>query len=248
MTRIPQDIRLVLAGLAFCATCHAAMIRLGPDYTCPTKVNLILDNCPDNTINANQLLRLVVRQAVSAVMVEPTIRRVTEIIQKDTAETSSRLQEHLYETELALEELHRREGKLITVNEQTVGNTPISSREVVDVSNKQIALAFEASNTRREIGAQAFISDEDRIQTNVLDVDTYLDEASPEQTIEFIENIVESVAVGPKHIAVNYKFRIPSEEYPEGRLADMVPRHEGGQTDESPEQPENLNPQNNNSA
>ena len=95
MKRIPQDLRLVLAGLTYCANCHAAMIRLGPNYTCPARVNLTPDSCPDNTINADRLLRLVVSQAVSAVMIGPTIRKVTETIQKDAAETSSRLQEHL---------------------------------------------------------------------------------------------------------------------------------------------------------
>ena len=242
MTRIPQDIRLALAGLAYCANCHAAMIRLGPDYTCPTRVNLKPGSCPDNTINADRLLKLVVSQAVSAVMIGPAIRKVTATIQKEAAETSSRLQEHLDETEFALEELDRREDDLLTPTEQTGMDTPISLKEMVDTSNKRIALAFEAGNTRREVDAQAFISDEDRIQANALDVDTYLDEASPEQTIEFIENIVESAGISPRHISINYKFPIPSEEHPKGRLTDVVPRPEGGQTGEAPDQPGNPNP------
>ena len=224
LTRIPQDLRLVLAGLAYCTNCHAVMVRLGPDYTCPTRVNLTPGSCPDNTINADRLLKLAVSQAVSAVMIGPTISKVTETIQKDTTETSRRLQEHLAETELAMEELDRHEDDLFTRNEQPNGDTIISLKEMIDISSKRIALAFEAGTTRREIDAQAFISDEDRIRTNALDVDTYLDEANPRQTIEFIENIVESVGVGPKHISINYKFPIPSEEHPEGRLTDVVPR------------------------
>ena len=233
LTRIPQDIRLLLAGLAYCTNCHAAMIRLGPDYTCPTRVNPTPDSCPDNSIQADRLLRLAVGQAISAVMTVPTIRSVTENIQKDAAEKTSRLREHLDETELALEELDRRGHDLLTPNDHPGGETPISLRETVDISDKQVALTFEAGNTRREIDAQAFISDEDRIRTNALDVDTYLDEASPEDTIEFIDNIVESVGVGPSHIAINYKFAIPSEEHPEGRVTDMAPRTEGNQADNS---------------
>ena len=164
LTRIPQELRLVLAGLTYCANCHAAMIRLGPNYTCPARVNLTPDSCPDNTINADRLLRLVVSQAVGAVMIGPTIRKVTETIQKDAAETSSRLQEHLDETEFALEELDRLGDDLLTPKDQTDGDTTISLKEMVDISNKQIALAFEAGTTRREIDAQAFISDEDRIR------------------------------------------------------------------------------------
>ena len=248
MTRNPQDIRLALAGLAYCANCHAAMIRLGPDYICPTRINLTPDGCPDNTINANRLLRLAVSQAVRAVMTGLTIRKITETIRRESEETSSRLQEHLNETELALEELGQREDDLFTRNYQTGGETPLPLKEMVDISDKQIALIFEVGNTRKEIDAQAFISDEDRIQGNALDVDTYLDDASPEQTIEFIENIVESVRVDPRHIAINYKFPIPSEEHPKGRLTDVVPRPEGDQTGEPPGQPRNPNPQKNNSA
>ena len=221
LTRIPQDLRLVLAGLAYCTNCHAVMVRLGPDYTCPTRVNLTPGSCPDNTINADRFLKLVVSQAVSAVMIGPTIRKVTETIQKDATDTSRRLQEHLAETELAMEELDRHEDDLFTRNERPSGDPTIS---LIDISSKQIALAFEADTTGREINAQAFISDEDRIRANALDVDTYLDEANPRQTIEFIENIVESVGVGPKNISINYKFPIPSEEHPEGRLTDVVPR------------------------
>ena len=235
MTRIPQDIRLVLAGLTYCANCHAAMIRLGPDYTCPSIVNLTPDSCPDNTIDANRLLRLVVSQAVSAVMTGPTIRRVVETIQKDAEETSSRLQEHLDETELTFEELVRRAADLRKTEEQAYDDTTVSLEEVVDVFNKQMALVFEAGTTRREIDAQAFISDENRIRANALEVNTYLDNASPGHTIEFIENIVESVGVSPAHIALNYKFPIPSQEHPDGRLTDMVPRPQRDQTAEPPD-------------
>ena len=231
LTKIPQDIRLALAGLAYCANCHATMVRLGPDYTCPTRVNLTLDSCPDSTINADRLLRLVVSQAVSAVMIGPAIRKVTETIQKDAAETSARLREHLDETELAMEELDKLGEDLFTVDKET-GKVSAPLKESLDITNKTIALAFEAGNTRREIDAQGFVSDEDRIRANALDVDTYLDETTPENTIEFIDNIVESVGVGPRHIAINYKFPIPSEEHPEGRTTDVIPRPEGDQADE----------------
>ena len=150
LTRIPQELRLVLAGLTYCANCHSAMVRLGPDYTCHARVNLTPDSCPDNTINADRLLRLVVSQVVGAVMIGPTIRKVTETIQKDAAEMSSRLQEHLEETELALEELDRLGDDLLTPKDQTDGDTTISLKEMVDISNKQIALAFEAGTTRRQ--------------------------------------------------------------------------------------------------
>ena len=235
MTQVHRDIRLALAGLTYCANCHAAMVRMGPGFMCPTRVNPTLDSCPDNTINADRLLRLVVRQAVSAVMIGPTIRKVTDIIQKDAAETSSRLQEHLDETELALEKLDRRQGSLLTPNQETDGNTTIFMQEMVDTAYKRIALEFETGNTRREIEAQSFISDENRIQTNALDEDTYLDQDSPELTIEFIDNIVESAGVGPKYIAVNYKFPIPSEEHPEGRLTDVILRRQDDQTDGLPD-------------
>ena len=246
LTRIPQDIRLALAGLAYCANCHAAMIRLGPDYTCPTRVSLTPDRCPESTINADRLLRLVVSKAVSAVMIGPTIRKVTKTIQKDAAETSARLREHLDETELAMKELDKRGDHLFIMDEET-GKVTAPLKESLDIANKTIALAFEAGNTRREIDAQGFVSDEDRIRANALDVDTYLDETTPENTIEVIDNIVESVGVGPGHIAINYKFPIPSEEHLDGRTTDVIPRPEGDQADEprsqsdSPSSP-NTNP------
>ena len=235
MTRIPQELRLALAGLTYCANCHAAMIRLGPDYTCPTTVSLAPDSCPGSAINADRLLECVVSQAVGAVMIGPTIRKVTETIQKEAAETSARLQEHLDETERAQEEMDQRHHELLTPKDHTSGNSIVSLKEYLDISDKTIALAFEAGITRREIDAQAFVSDEERIRANALDLDTYLREARPEETLEFIKNIVDSVGVGPKHISINFKFPIPSEDHPDGRLTDVVLRPEGDETDGPPE-------------
>ena len=227
MTQTPRDIRQVLAGKAQCLSCDTPMLRLGPNYACPTRANPNSSSCPDNTINADRLLRLVATQVVEAVMTNSVMEKVAARIEKEADDTSERLQKHLDQTENALYELNQRETDLY-IRESVADYTVNFADELHDIANKRVALSYEARNSRREIDAQEFISDEDRIAENATDVDTYLDHASPETTYEFIDIFVKSLRVEPSSIELTYMFPIPSEEYPKGRITDVIPRSDSG--------------------
>ena len=224
MTQIEQDRRQALTGRAYCSGCRSTMLRMGPDYICPSRVNPSLRSCTDNSIDASRLLRLVATNIVNTVMIQPTVGKITERIQKESQETSKRFQDHLDQTEGALADLHKREATALSRPGQ------MDQDELKDISNRRAALSHEARVARRELDAQAFISDEKRIEANAKDVDTFLDEAPTEHTTEFIDNFVESVGVGPWSIDLNYKFPIPSQEHPEGKITHMIPRRGSDQT------------------
>ena len=230
LTQTTGDKRQALAGKTHCTACRAPMVRLGPDYTCPTQVNPNQQSCPDNTINADRLLRLVVTQVVGTVMKGPVVEKVTEIIQNEAAETTERLQRHLDQTELTLSELNQREVDLYTLQEQAGEDAPKFTDERNDITNKRAALSYEARNSRREIDSYAFISDEGRVRANAVDVETYLDSASPETTNQLMATFVKSLGVGPRSIELTYRFPMPSQEHPQGRITDMIPRSESDQT------------------
>lgn len=230
MTQITRDIRQALAGKVHCAACRAPMVRLGPDYACPTLVNPNRFSCPDNTINADRLLSLVVTQVIAAVMTRPVIEKVTGIIQDEAAESSGRLQRQLDQTELSLSELNKLEADLLAQQSPVGEELPNLSEELNDISNKRAALSYEARNSRREIDAQTFVSDVDRIRANATDMETFLGKATEEITNDFVDIFVESLGVGTGSIELTYMFPIPSEEYPEGRTTDVIPRLESDQT------------------
>ena len=230
MTETRGDIRQALAGKTHCTGCGAPMVRLGPDYTCSTRVNENPHSCPDNTINADRLLRLVATQVVQAVMTDGVVQKVTGLIKSEADDTSERLQNHLDQAEYTLSELNRREVDLYIQQELKEEDVPNFADEMQDIANKRAALSYEARNSRREIDAQAFVSEEDRITANAVDVATYLDKASPETTTQFINTFLRSLQVGPNSIELTYRFPIPSEEHPAGRIKDIVPRSESDQT------------------
>ena len=226
----PADTRQVLAGKANCAACGTPMVRLGPDYACPTRVAPNPHSCPENTINADRLLRLVVSQVVSAVMTDQVVGKVTGLIQDEAQDTSKRLQDHLDQAELLLSDLKRQHVELYAQHASPEDLDLPFNDEMQDNANRRAALSFEARNSRREIDAQAFISDDERVRANATDVETYLDQASPETTRQFMDIFVKSLAVGPSSIEVNYSFPIPSDEFPDGRTTDVIPRSESDQT------------------
>ena len=217
----PNDDRQALAGRTNCSTCNIPMVRLGTNYICPTQVGPDQGACPNSPINADQLLRMVATRILETVMTDPVVDRVTDLIQEEAGETSSRLQTHLDQTELALEKLNQWEYDLASEKDLSEEDTYHNTREIDD---KRTALAFDARNSRKEIDAQDFISDRDIIRSNALDVATYLDEALPEHTNEFINNFVHSAGVGPNSIHLTYRFPIPTEQHPEGTTTDLIPR------------------------
>ena len=230
LTQVPRDTRQILAGKANCISCHAPMVRLGPDYTCPTRVNAKPHSCPDNTINAERLLRLVATQVMQAVMTNEVVQKITGLIRTEADDTSERLQKHLDQIEHALSELNQRQVDLNIRRESIWEDAPISVDDLQEFVNKRAALSYEARNSRREIDAQAFVSDEDRIAANAADVATYLDQASPETTTLFMDTFVKSLGLGPGSIELTYRFPIPSEEHPEGRTRDVIQLPESDQT------------------
>ena len=68
MTQMDQDRRQALAGRAYCSECHSTMLRMGPDYICPSGVNSTAESCTNNSVNASGLLRLVATHIVGTVM------------------------------------------------------------------------------------------------------------------------------------------------------------------------------------
>ena len=226
----PADMRQVLAGKANCAACGGLMVRLGPDFTCPTRVIPNAHSCLDNTINADRLLRLVATQVVSAVMTDQVVEKVTGLIQEDAQNTSERLQNHLDQAELLLSDLNRQHVELHAKYASPEDLELPSNDEVQDNANRKAAISFEARNSRREIDAQAFISDDERVRANATEAETYLDQTSPETTRQFMDIFVKALGVGPSSIEVTYSFPIPSDEFPEGRTTDVIPRSESDQT------------------
>lgn len=243
MTQQEPDRRQSLTGRAYCSECRSSMLRMGPNFICPTRVNPSRNSCADNSIDSSRLLRLIATHIVATVMTQPVIDRLTGLIQRDAEETSRRYQEHHNQTERSLEDLHRQQAALLSMQDRPGGDTPEVEAQLTDISNKRTALSYEARNARREIETQSFISDEARIEANARDVDTFLDEVAPEDTIEFIDNFVRSVGIGPWSVQLNYKFPIPSQEYPEGKLTYSIPRRGSDQTgvigtpDEPPQTP-----------
>ena len=124
----------------------------------------------------------------------------------------------------------RREVDLYTLQEQAGEDAPKFTDERNDITNKRAALSYEARNSRREIDSYAFISDEGRVRANAVDVETYLDSASPETTNQLMATFVKSLGVGPRSIELTYRFPMPSQEHPQGRITDMIPRSESDQT------------------
>ena len=237
MTQIEPDRRQALTGRTHCSQCGSIMLRMGPDFVCPSRVNPSEESCANNDINAYRLLRLVVTHIVNNVMTQPTVDRLKERVKSDAQEISRRFQGHLDQTEHSLADLHQREVTAHLVQAE------IDEDEINDISNKRAALSYEARNARRELEAQEFTSDEHRVEANAKDVDTFLDEATPEHTIEFINNFVESVGVGPWSIDLNYRFPIPSREHPKGRRSYVIPRRGSDQTgivDQVPEEPPEM--------
>ena len=234
MPQIEQDKRQALTGRAHCSECRATMIRMGPDFICHTMVNPLLESCANNRIDAYRLLWLVVSHIVETVMQRPTLTRLKEMVRSEAEKTSGRYQEQLDQTERTVGILNIQEAEAYS------GRVEADKEELNDISNQKAALSYEAKNARREIDTLGFISDEARIEANAMDIDTFLDEATPEHTIEFIDNFVQSVGVGQLSIHLNYKFPIPSEEHPEGKSSYVIPRRGSDQIgiiDREPEEP-----------
>ena len=226
----PQNDRQALAGRTYCTACGTKMLRLGQDFTCPTQIGPFQEPCANDPINADRLLRMLVTRIIDTVMTDPVIDRITDLIQQEAAETSSRLQAHLDQTEITIEELNRRRDDLSSHQDPSQEDAYDDRVELNDIDDKATALAYEARNSRREIDSQAFISDQDIIRSNALDVATFLDEELPEHTQEFIRNFVNSVGVGPNSVHLTYRFPIPTEEHPEGTTTEVIPRADCDQT------------------
>ncbi len=226
----PNDDRQALAGLTYCGSCRDPMVRMGTTYVCANGIINQESGCQSSAIDAGNLLRGVVGQIIRAVMHGPNLRVVKDFIQDRAEETAARLQTNLDQTELALAALNRREATLLTQLQGAGGETSAVRDELNDIADKRTALSHEARSSRREIDAQEFISDEGRITANAMDVDTFVAEATPEQTNEFIQNFVESLQVGPDFITIKYRFPIRSRENREGDIMDLFPRPDRNQT------------------
>ena len=226
----PNDDRQALAGLTHCGACRDPMVLMGPNYVCPNEIINQGRDCQANAIDAHELLRAVTAQIIQAVMHGPNLRLVKDFIQEEARETTERLQINLDQTELALVALNRREANLLTQLEGAGEDTSAVRDELNEIADKKTALGYGARSSRREIDAQVFISDEDRITANALDVDTYVDEALPEHTNEFIQNFVESIWISPELIAMKYRFPMPSRENPEGNSGNLFQRPDRNQT------------------
>ena len=226
----PNDDRQALAGLVHCGTCRDPMIRMGPNYACPNGIINQGSGCQNSTIDAHELLRAVADQIIKAVMRGPNLRAVKDYVQEEARMTTARLRANLEQTERALAALNRREADLLTRLEGAGEDTSAVLDELNDVVDKKTALTYEARSSRREIDVQGFISDEDRIAANASDVDTYVDDALPEQTIEFVHNFVESVHVSSHYIYLVHRFPMPSRANRQGDFGILVPRTDRNQT------------------
>ena len=124
VTQMDQDRRQALTGRAYCSECHSTMLRMGPDYVCPSRVNLTAASCTNNSINADRLLRLVATHIVRTVMVNPTTNKITHLIQEEARDTAKRFQDQLDQTERSLADLHRQEEDVYSEQDEAGEDAP----------------------------------------------------------------------------------------------------------------------------
>ena len=217
--QMAHDNRQALAGIVHCGLCESPMVRTGTDYTCPT--TLEKNTRHHNTIDADGLLKAVLDHVLKLVMTERTVSSVVKDVQKESAEAARRQRQQLKQTELALGQLQDHEIDLLfDVDLLGDGN---DLDELNQVTDRIVALEYEARLSRKELRALDFVMDEKRLRANALNPETYQNPKYPGYTAQIIRTFIRSLDVAPTGITVKFMMPIPTEQEPAGALQDTIP-------------------------
>jgi len=207
-TGIRDHVR-VLNGVARCAHCAAALLKVGPNYACPTVIANRPGACPTDPIDGKDLLHLVVERIVSRTINDQTIEQIVVEIKNEYGEKALTIRESLDLTEEAISELNELKSNIVYRVEE--GTEPFEevNGQINEIDEKALGLAFEARLSRRKIEEYDFVADEDRIRTDAQDLSTYLSSATPDETKELLDMFVRSVDVDSDSVVVHYTDKVP---------------------------------------
>ena len=183
--QMAHDNRQALASIVHCGLCESPMVRTGADYTCP--MTLEKNARHYNTIDADGLLNAVLDHVIQLVMTDRTVNSIVKDVQEESAEAAHRHRQQLNQTELALEELQDQELDLqFHADLSGDGN---DSDELNQVTDRIVALEYEARLSRKELRALDFVMDEERLRANALNPETYRHTKYPGYTAQIIRDL-----------------------------------------------------------
>lgn len=217
-----RDHARALNGIAHCAKCGTALLKIGPNYSCPNSPYSIKKICTVQPINGEKLIRLVVERLIKRVINEQTTAQLVTAIQDEYQDKSQRAQENLDRTEAAIMELNELKEQDIHPVEPGYSTYSEVINRAEEIDQQNLGLSFEARLFRKEIETYDFITDEARIKTNAQDPATYLEGTTPEDTRDLLNLFVQSVDVGNGDIVINYTDQVPHPAQPGWNAADRL--------------------------
>ena len=213
----------ILNGVLHCASCAVPMLKIGANYLCPTMVVRTETPCPTKSINAQELLHVAVTHIMDRVINPQTLEQISSIIQDEYDAKARRSQEDLARAEAAIAAMNALKNQAVhNVEHHDQPYSEVAS-EIEQLSQNTIALSHEARASRREIDAYNFVTDRDRIAASAVDPETYLGQASTEDTKELFEMFVRRIEVGRDCVTINFTDNVPDTGQPDRRLMERIP-------------------------
>ena len=213
----------ILNGVLYCASCAVPMLKIGANYLCPTGVAQTETPCPTKSINAQELLQVAVAHIIDRVLNPQTLEQVSSIIQDEYGAKARRSQEDLARAEAAIAAMNALKNQAVHNVEHNDRPYSEVAGEIEQLNQNTIALSHEARTSRREIDAYNFVTDQDRIAASAVDPETYLGQASTEDTRELFEMFVRSIEVGRDCVTIHFTDNVPDTGQPDRRLMERIP-------------------------
>ena len=213
----------ILNGMLYCASCGSPMLKIGTNYLCPTGVAKTETSCPTKPINAQELLQVAVAHIIDRVINPQTLEQVSSIIQDEYGAKARRSQETLAQAEAAIAAMNALKNQAVHNVEHHDQPYSEVAGEIEQLNQNTIALSHEARTSRREIDAYNFVTDQDRIAASAVDPETYLGQASTEDTRELFEMFVRSIEVGRDCVTIKFTDNVPDTGQPDQRLTERIP-------------------------
>ena len=218
-----RDHARALNGIARCAQCGDALLKIGPYYSCLKSAYSLERNCSLQPVNGEKLIRLVVERLIKRVINDQTTSQLVTAIQDEFRDRSQRVQENLDRTEAAIMDLNdMREQGIHPAEQGDVAMSEVIDR-VEEIEQQSLGLSYEARLFRKEIDTYNFITDEGRIKDNAQDPSTYLEGTTPEDTRDLLNLFVQSVDVGNDEIVINYTNQVPRQARSDQNNVDWLP-------------------------
>ena len=229
MTNRPtiRDHERVFNSIAHCAHCGHPMIKTGPNYTCPTLVNNDPNICPTQPINAQELLELVFTQLIKRVINEQAIQQIIKTTHNEFDEKIRQAQDNLDRTERTISELKETKKELLYQVEQGAKPFPDVADKIREINMTVISLSYEARLGRRELDKYNFVTDEERIKANALDLGTYLEAAAPELIKDLVNMFIRNIKIANDCVVINYTNDDPEADQKDECSSDRIPLHRG---------------------